>query len=397
MRSSQLDTHAHSLPATGRRRFLRALGLGGAASAAALAAGQSPAAAATPNDHASVIVVAAKNAPRRVKLAAIRSCRGVNDQVNINAVINNLAGTGGVIQLSEGTYNLSGPILMRPGITLLGRGRATVVRASSTWTAWDGEVGALVEPIDGGVSRTRVSHMTLDGAGRNIKGVYYNITSAAAFETRPDAKHIFTDLYIRDTGSHGIHTDGSENRALNFNQIRVWNPDGHGYLISAPDAYFSHCEVGSAGLSGFRVASSNLHFSLCKAWYSDGNGWDIQSWRNVFSACEGQDNEGHGFYVTAGPNAFTACMADSNAHPSPGNPVPQDIDGFHILGKRNALTGCIAFDKSEASRGLQQRYGFYVGSNAEHTQIMGTVRDNRVGAVGGPGATNPSNNISVLG
>lgn len=380
---------------SGRRRFLRALGVGGAASVAAVAASQSPAAALTPNDHSSVILVAAKNAPRRVKLAAIRSCRGSNDQTNINAVINNMAGTGGVVQLSEGTFNISGPILMRQGVMLVGRGRGTHIKATAEWAAWDGEIGALIEPADGGVARTRVSNMTIDGRYKNIKGIYYNINSQANFDDPPDSKHIFSDLYIMKTGSHAFHMEGSQNRGIHVNQIRVWNAGGHGYLISSPDAYYSHCETGSSGLAGFRVESSNLHFSQCKSWYSDADGWEISSWRNAFTACESQDNEGHGFYVTAGPNAFSSCIADSNAH-NPGGAVP-DKDGFHILGKRNALAGCIAFDKNESQRGFQQRYGFYLGPSSDYTQLTGTVKDNRVGGLAGPGATNALSNISVLG
>ncbi|MCB0021313.1 MAG: hypothetical protein KDE09_26135, partial [Anaerolineales bacterium] len=74
------------------------------------------------------------------------------------------------------------------------------------------------------------------------------------------------------------------------------------------------------------------------------------------------------------------------------------FDGFHIpWGSRIQLVGCSAYDKNEGGRGHWQRYGFFIGSSAEHIQIIGTVMDNATAGVGGSGAGNASNLILVNG
>ncbi len=362
--------------------------------------------------RASSILVAAADAPVSIQAIAHHVCDGTDDQLEINQAIADLGTLGGWIQLSEGTFNCSGAVRLKRRIALIGRGRATILKAIGTWTGFDGAAqGGVIEPEDSGIDKNLIGFLAIDGnryQGGDTQGIYYNIDDNSSFDEGPDAGHYFTDVYIQETRRHGFHIMGSRMRGSKVTRIRVYNPGAegipgdyaHGFFIECPDAFFSQCECGSASGSGFYVDGAQMHFVNCKSWFSDLNGWHITAVRGMYASCEAQDNEQHGFYITSGPNSLTSCHADSNGWlPPSGHPSPM-FDGFHIpWGSRIQLVGCSAYDKNEGDpgRGYWQRYGFYVGSSAEHTQIVATVKDNATGASAGSGLGNATNFIQING
>ncbi|MCA9967426.1 MAG: hypothetical protein KC423_24425, partial [Anaerolineales bacterium] len=145
------------------------------------------------------ILVAAANAPDSLKEVAHYQCDGTADQQEINQAIQDLSSVGGLVQLSEGTFNCTGAVRLRASVMLAGKGRATVLKAFGSWAAFDGTTpGALVEPINDGVEKTAVFSLTLHGNRynnqANVKGVYYNITRKDDFAEGPDAAHTFSHL-----------------------------------------------------------------------------------------------------------------------------------------------------------------------------------------------------------
>ncbi len=404
-----------------RRKFLESLGLAGAGAAGTAALGQMTTQAAEPEsnneiylpmvtngagDHFSGLIVAASNAPTAEKDGAHLICSGTDDQTVINQAIAELGDTGGLVRLTAGTFNCSGAVRLKRRISLLGVGRATILKAIGTWSAFDGSaIGAVIEPADTGTDKTLVGFLSINGNrwdGADTQGVYYNITSKADFDEGPDAGHYFTDLYIYRTKQHGFHVSGSNMRATKVTRVRVFNvgaegeTEAHGFYINSPDGMYAQIETGSSSGHGILVEGANNHFTNCKAWFADLNGWHISSVRGVYSACVAQDNAGHGFYCGSGPNSLTSCHADSNSWQ--GDTPAATHDGFHIpWGSRIQLIGCSSYDKNESNRGNWQRYGFYVGGSAEHIQIFGTVKDNATGATGGNGIGNAANNIMVAG
>jgi hypothetical protein len=350
------------------------------------------------------LLVAAVDAPEPVRAQAHYLCDGVDDHVTINQAVDDLGSTGGQVQLSEGTFTCAGAVRLRRRVRLAGKGRATVLRAVGTWTAFDGSgIGALIEPLDTGIDKTSVVHLALDGSrfrGADVKGIYYNITSEDNFDEGPDAGHTFDDLYIFQTRQHAFHITGAHMRASKISRIRAYNVGeegvtvAHGFLFECPDAFVSECESGSSSGSGFYVDGANNHFVNCKSWYSDLSGWQIRKPRGQYAACEAQDNEQHGFYITTGPNSLVGCHADSNSWK--GNAPAAEFDGFHIpWGDRIQLIGCSAYDKNEGQRGNWQRYGYFLGSSAAHCQIIGAAAANVSGGVGGSGASSAANLVMV--
>ncbi|MEM9776095.1 MAG: hypothetical protein AAF902_16070, partial [Chloroflexota bacterium] len=315
-------------------------------------------------DHFSGLIVAAASAPNVVKDGAHLICSGTNDHEVINQALTSLGDAGGLVRLTAGTYNCAGAVKMQRRTSLLGSGRATILKAIGTWTAFDGSAqGAVIEPADSGTDKTLVGFLAINGnryQNADTQGIYYHIDSKADFDEGPDAGHYFTDLYIFQTNRHGLHVSGSHMRATKVTRMRVYNvgdeggTEAHGFWIDSPDGMYSQCETGSSSGHGFFVDGSNNHFVNCKAWFSDLNGWQISNVRGMYSACEAQDNAGHGFYIGSGPNSFTSCHADSNSW-QPDDPAATH-DGFHIpWGSRIQLIGCSAYDKNESNRGNWQR------------------------------------------
>ncbi|HPK81944.1 MAG TPA: glycosyl hydrolase, partial [Methanoculleus sp.] len=100
-------------------------------------------------------IVAASDSSAAAKAAAAYVCDGVNDHVEIQAALNALPSSGGVVLLSSGTYNCAGIIAPKAGSTLKGEGETKT---------------NLVFTHDGRINVDR-EYVTLDGFG--VKGSGY--------------------------------------------------------------------------------------------------------------------------------------------------------------------------------------------------------------------------------
>ena len=84
--------------------------------------------------RSATFVVAASGASRRIKAAADYVCDGTADQTEINNAINALGSTGGLVQLSEGTFFLAAPVVVKSDITLQGMGGGTILNQNTAAT-----------------------------------------------------------------------------------------------------------------------------------------------------------------------------------------------------------------------------------------------------------------------
>lgn len=363
---------------------------------------------------ASALFVAAADAPDSLKQIAHYRCDGTDDQVEINNALQQLAGSGGQVQLSPGTFHCSDPIQMRARTMLTGQGRGTVLLAHGTWQAYDGTAqGAVIEPLDAGVDRTQIGHLVIDGNrynnGADVRGIYYNITDTTNFALTPDAVHRFHHLYIVKTLRSAVHLKGNEMRGNSLSHIRVFTAgkddetEAHGFNLECPDLFIDNCEAGGCSGNGFWVQGANHHYSNCKAWYAALSGWRIEAVRGVYSTCIAQDNRQHGFHISAGPNSLSACHADSNSWDR--SAPTSAYDGFHLAWSNYVqLIGCSAYDKNEGNRGRWQRYGFYLHGNSSnhprYCQILGSAKDNLSAPLGYATSgteSEPTNLIQVVG
>lgn len=66
------------------------------------------------------VTVAASNAPAWQKIGADYQCSGASDDAQIQAAINQVSTTGGIVNLSAGTFYISSPIVPQNGVTVVG-------------------------------------------------------------------------------------------------------------------------------------------------------------------------------------------------------------------------------------------------------------------------------------
>ena len=106
--------------------------------------------------RSATIKIAASNATDKSKSSADYICDGVSDAVEVNAAIQSLSGTGGCIELSEGTFSFGAGLVTINvnNIWLKGQGSATIISQTSG--------GATVSISAGG--NARVSDLAMDCA-----------------------------------------------------------------------------------------------------------------------------------------------------------------------------------------------------------------------------------------
>ncbi|GAB2930986.1 hypothetical protein GCM10027280_18240 [Micromonospora polyrhachis] len=269
------------------------------------------------------------------------------------------------IQLGAGTYPLTAPIVPTPGCTIRGVGQHTRLQASTTMTS-------MIAIGNGGpVDAVYVGDLVLDcGYGKANVGIDLNIVGTNGFYMwEPDSVCRLDNLWIYEPITTGIHYRGTDTQACVTSRVRVRDAGRYGFLIEAPDNWWTACEattttptpIGAA----FHVAGANNFFQGCKAWYSRGYGFHVTGVRNKFVGCEAQDVRLHGWYIEEDMNVFIGCTCDTAAMWDTGG-TANSADGFYVTyGDRTSLVGCQAFDRQpEYDNGskppIQLRHGFNV-------------------------------------
>jgi len=354
------------------------------------------------------LFVAASDATPNEKAVADRVCDGNSDEIDINLALQTLAGAGGSIALSSGTFHLDAPARLTGNVHLLGQGRDTTLRASAAFQSGEGILDGAYHGMGAPLDLLTVSYLTIDGnrwGGASTSGVHVNITSKVGFRFgSPDACFQMHHVLVANVNGHGLHMQGGHNRAARIVDVRVWNVEGDGFRIDCPDGNYTDCDAGSSLGMGFRVTGANNHFTACKAWYSDEDGWDLSGVRNTLAGCTAQDNAKHGFAIRSGMQTLTACHADSNSYLG-GGAMPDAhqglYDGFHVAAGNVTLAACFAYDKNEGGRGRNQRYGTFVSGNQARLNMQvangnSNSHDNFTGGIGGA-LTSASHHIIATG
>ena len=171
-------------------------------------------------DTTPTTIVAASDSSAADKASANYVCDGVNDHVKIQAALNALPSSGGVVLLTSGTYSCAGIIAPKAGSTLKGEGE------SETYLKFtrDGRINVDREHVtlDGfhvqgsgyssgvkwlGVVTVRASHAKIHGvtgtADASIQAVFLLIHDPTVYA--PTLQDIeFTDCKAVDTGTYGF-------------------------------------------------------------------------------------------------------------------------------------------------------------------------------------------------
>jgi hypothetical protein len=376
--ASPAEGHREPEGGTGRRALLAgALGaLGGAGAGAAVASWLDEPADPPPPRLAAGSVPGGDGGPWRY----------VAPGGSIQEVID---GGARAIQLGEGTYPVTSPLVPTPGCTIRGIGERTIVQATE-------DLDAVIAIGAGGpVGGVTVGDLVVDAAGRAQVGIDLDIVGTEGnLGGEPDAVCRLDNLWVIDAAADGIAYRGTDTQACITSRVRVRRAARYGYRIEAPDNVWVACEattsteagagfyVGEAVDGSNGIGGANLHFHACKAWYCRGVGWQVMTGRNTFVGCEAQDVAGHGWLITGARNTFNSCVADTAGMADVGG-RSDSSDGFFVEpADEIVLVGCMSFDRSPGNLEPQQRYGFNVASGLiEAGLLVAPVGWNNVGGL----------------
>jgi len=323
------------------------------------------------------------------------ACDGTADQVQINAALAAVGsetisrgGNGGKVILVGRNFGINDQIL-GPTQTILDSAYGKYATRVSADTGMP--TGTNVGMIALATTNTQyfgVRGLTLDGNGRSVNGVFFNVGTGQEYDSFCTAE----DLYIWNVGQAGLYTlnnSGGRLRGNMYQHIRIINAGTYGVWIASPDSFYHEIDTGSSGSHGWNIAHANNRITNSKAWYSDGSGFNLTTAGrdNQLAACESQDNQFHGYSIQGRSQMLSSCVADSNSYDgSPSTaPTGKSYHGFYVAGNYANIHGS-ATDKNEGSRGLRQQYGVYVASGLSGIIANVTTFQNEQGALGGPGA-----------
>ena len=234
-----------------------------------------------------MIMVAASNASQQSRKNADFLCTGTGDEVVINEAIAALpAGVGGMVNLSEGTFNIAGSIKVdQDNVALTGDG-----------------YGTYIIPQSASVS---MPAMVLVGATRNVNfcmvmmlrmygGRDAGAATGNAIQMNGSNLHIH-DVYIRQAASNGIAIGSIDTTTAfehHLNNVYVRAPGNDGVVLTKQVADSELVRVlavggqqpvsetsvalppGAFGRYGFNLAGTNIKLNFCHAYF---NLWGLYS------------------------------------------------------------------------------------------------------------------------
>ena len=263
------------------------------------------------------VVVASTDAPAPVKAAADFVCDGTADQVQINdAITLAAAGPGrdgpsggeqrGRVVLTGGRFNINGSILMRTGVTLMGQGALTEIRAVSlSAITGNGSAAAMIKLLNANVHLCRVSSIFLNGnfsAGVSgsvpCHGIYFDGTGGGDQtgypNSDPDSCNILDNMFITGFTTLTRHAIWIRDTQMRGTQIAdMWeirNVSGNAIFIdNAPDGQMNNIHIGTVTGTGILITGGNWRVWGCKAFYCDSWGMQFNNARMAGAAIEAQD------------------------------------------------------------------------------------------------------------
>lgn len=342
------------------------------------------------------IKVASLDADAADKAASHYVCDGTNDEVQIQAAIDQAAPLAsrnagmpagaeqvGQVVLSGGRFNIGAPIQCRTGVEIIGKGFGTEVRAVNN----NGTAVFVLAAVDDHAVGIRDMYINGNASGGGTcSGIDFDMTASGNTsdypDTNPDSYHNLSNLMLRFFNSapnrHSVHlwaTSTANNRANYLHNIRVLDCSGRGiWLKSASDSFISDCHVGSCTDTAYYLETSNTKVSNCKSFYCDQYGFFISGQNCTITGCEAQDDHIgfhlSGSYMSAGVLTADTCeLAGIQINVSSG----MSLAGFqisHRVGGRYATqTNGLQFVQTPTESMIVGR----VRSTGITNKVVGTV------------------------
>lgn len=333
-------------------------------------------------------VVAASNASATVKARADYVCDGTADDVEINAALAALGSVGGVVQLSEGQFNLAASVATtasKQSLRGLGIG-VTVLRMI------DNIVGTNIVGVTLTYDDSDLMDLTIDGnkannaSQTNLRLVHFGTIGGSIPSNRALMQRVHllnspgtgfvvsgataalpTGAVVRDCvaegcANTGFYLRGATSNPLVASGLTAKGSGVNGIVCDTGPVILSDCQAlsGTGSAVGFVVSSAGaVSLANCTAQANAGHGFVLSGTRPLLTGCQAISNTGSGFYATGSQPLLVGCFATGHNGADPNGA------GFRVdTGAVQPLfQGCTSYGDSYGFR-HGAGFGLYQGCRA---------------------------------
>lgn len=295
-------------------------------------------------------------------------------QTVINQAIAALPSVGGKVVLMEGTYLVSGGIVVPSNVHLELLAGATIKIADGVSTDFD--VISNSDPTNGNVNVVVSGPGVIDGNRANVtgthRGVYFRkVTGGVVLNLRVRSmtgSGVYLDQCYRcnvsgclceDNGGSGIYQYYSDRNVLRGNVCRSNVGNGIYSRYSSNCAFVGNVCVdnGGNGLevrngSGIEITGNVLNYNTGSGGYFDTLGSSVIGGNVAYS------NQFHGLYAYLIESGLTDNVCTSNSQSGTGN-----ADNINVSGTRNNVQGNLC---RRGPIGIYAAYGIRVASGTDN-------------------------------
>ncbi len=332
-----------------------------------------------------------------------------DDTAAIQAALDSLPETGGVVYLPEGSYEISSPLIIRTDNTMLmGAGLGNRISGSQKGrgsrievdAAFVGSAAVLVQRDldDRTVFGVKLVDLAIDGDsnGTNVDGVLFKSTNGQ-----------IDNVAVNSTTGHGIRVVGysgwtaKQNRITNC--VTAYNAAGAGVFLEdyCENTVVTGC-ISHDNLDGVLITETDLQFSNCVFHTNTRYGmyFNNAGSRSAVNGCKFLTNGQHGLIFDSSTAGFSnisvsGCVFDSNGTAANNTYDHVILTGLTSNGiSRIALTGNV-FAYASGSSPNKPRYAVNLTNGASQNAVVetnafgpashwGTAAVNNSGSSGSP-------------
>lgn len=253
------------------------------------------------------IVIAASNSSSRSKKVADFICTGTSDQTIINTAIGLLPSTGGELRLTEGTFNISAPIIINKGINFKGSGQFTQIFLSNASNSRMIEIAFTTGQSN--LQHNIIENLFLNGNKSNQTSGTEALKLATSTDYPRDL--VIRNIWIDSYKGHGITAAQNSGHHHYYDHLSVEVCDGAGLnLVSSVECLLNDCLL-YYNWYGCIVNSVNVRTRImnCRIDNNSYEGIKASAWNNLFVI--GNDFKDNGRYAV---NTYASLyLAGSNA------------------------------------------------------------------------------------
>ncbi|MFB6518582.1 glycosyl hydrolase family 28-related protein [Streptomyces sp. NPDC056401] len=250
-----------------------------------------------------------------------------DDTSAINAAIQSLASTGGIVYLPPGIYKITAHIVLLNGVSLIGAGAdATTTKGTIIRQYTPSANGVYMEATTGNLGNLRISDLRIDTGVTNTggRGLYLKVNDTGA--TPLYISMAFKNLFIKGFG--------------------VWGVEAQGIIVSSFENVTCHSNGGGFFLdgdpynTGYSRVVTSVTMTACYANGNTGIGYKLNYVvYSVLSSCAADNNDQQYYFNLCDAITLQSCGAEWAA-----STTPTVGTAYRLLGcSRMAINNCSSY------------------------------------------------------